>query len=419
MPREYTGRRGFLRTPVTGAPQLSASAGRATTALAAGTGRFPADSARWRIPHPRGRIGKAFATAAGAAMPAPSSTPDLYSLRDIATAAGVSESVVLELAARGSLPTLTPLDDTSPLDTLVAADDAIDAVRALAAGETLGRPSRAVVAVAAVLARPSGLPVLASTGLHAVVALVALGIASLGLRLGAAPVMIESISREPVRLVYLTEPGPGGGGGGGGRKQPLPAPKAELEGTHSLASPLPARDLPPPAPPPKVEPPKPLDATVIAPIASAPSDTRTVQGVLEHAPPQPSAGYGTGGGAGTGAGVGLGDGSGSGVGDGYGGGMGGGPYRAGSGIAPPRLLREVKASYTDEARRANISGDVDLEITIRRDGTVSDVKVLRGLGGGLNDRAIAAVRQWRFAPAQLKGVPVDVIVEVSVEFSLR
>jgi hypothetical protein len=157
-------------------------------------------------------------------MPAPSSAPDLYSLRDIASAAGVSDSVVLELAARGSLPTLTPLDDASPLDTLVAGPDAIEAVRALANGETLGRPSRAVVAVAAVLARPSGLPVLASTGLHAVVALVALGIASLGLRLGAAPVMLESIAHEPVRLVYLAEPGPGGGGGGGGRKQPRPAP---------------------------------------------------------------------------------------------------------------------------------------------------------------------------------------------------
>ena len=47
-----------------------------------------------------------------------------------------------------------------------------------------------------------------------------------------------------------------------------------------------------------------------------------------------------------------------------------GEYRAGSGIEPPRLLREVKAAYTDEARRANISGDVELEITIRRDGTV-------------------------------------------------
>jgi TonB family protein len=79
----------------------------------------------------------------------------------------------------------------------------------------------------------------------------------------------------------------------------------------------------------------------------------------------------------------------------------------------------VRATYTDEARRANITGEVDLEITIRRDGTVSDVRVLRGLRGGLNEQAIAAVRQWRFAPARMKGTPVDVIVEVSVEFTLR
>ena len=50
---------------------------------------------------------------------------------------------------------------------------------------------------------------------------------------------------------------------------------------------------------------------------------------------------------------------------------------------------------------------------------VGDVKVLRGLRGGLNDRAIQAVRQWRFAPGRMKGVPVDVVVEVGVEFRLR
>jgi TonB family protein len=50
---------------------------------------------------------------------------------------------------------------------------------------------------------------------------------------------------------------------------------------------------------------------------------------------------------------------------------------------------------------------------------VSDVKVLNGLPSGLNDRAIAAVRQWKFAPATRLGQPVDVIVEVEVEFKLR
>ena len=115
----------------------------------------------------------------------------------------------------------------------------------------------------------------------------------------------------------------------------------------------------------------------------------------------------------------MGEGDGSGIGDGSGGGMGGGPYRPGSGVAPPRLLKEVRAEYSDSARRANLEGEVELEIVIRRDGTVGDVKILKGLGLGLNNQAVQAVRQWRFAPARLKGTPVDVIVEVSVEFKLR
>jgi protein TonB len=226
--------------------------------------------------------------------------------------------------------------------------------------------------------------------------------------------------------VYLALPGPGGGGGGGGRRQQPPPPKAQRAGTHSLSSPIPARELPPPAPEPKpIEPPKPLEVKtlppVMAPIATAASDDKDEEGVLKDAPPPPtpSQGSGTGGGAGTGRGTGLGEGQGAGIGDGSGGGMGGGPYRPGSGVEPPRLLREVKATYTDEARRANISGEVEMEITIRRDGTVSDVRILRGLGGGLSERAVAAVRQWRFAPARMKGTPVDVIVEVSMEFTLR
>ena len=98
---------------------------------------------------------------------------------------------------------------------------------------------------------------------------------------------------------------------------------------------------------------------------------------------------------------------------------GGGPYRPGSGVLPPRILREVKAGYTEDARRANVEGGVVLEIVVRRDGSVSDVKLLNGLPHGLNERAIAAVRQWRFAPATRFGQAVDVVVEVEVEFKLR
>ena len=60
-----------------------------------------------------------------------------------------------------------------------------------------------------------------------------------------------------------------------------------------------------------------------------------------------------------------------------------------------------------------------LEVVVRRDGSVGEAHVLQGLGYGLEQRAIDAVKQWRFAPAQRKGAPVDVLVEVAVEFTLR
>lgn len=164
---------------------------------------------------------------------------------------------------------------------------------------------------------------------------------------------------------------------------------------------------------------EPLPA-LIAPIVAAPADTRTRVGVLEETTAEnKSRGAGTDGGIGTGAGTGIGEGTGPGVGPGSGGGIGGGPYRPGSGIEAPRLLREVKPDYTEDARRRNLEGDVLLEIVVRRDGTVGDVKLVKALGAGLDQRAVQAVRQWRFAPARRLGTPVDVIVEVSVEFKLR
>lgn len=159
---------------------------------------------------------------------------------------------------------------------------------------------------------------------------------------------------------------------------------------------------------------------VMAPVVTRPADERDREGLMAKVEePEPSSGPGSGGGVGTGTGTGLGEGDGSGIGDGSGGGTGGGPYRPGSGVDPPRLLREVRAEYSDAARRANLEGEVVLEIVVRRDGSVGDVKILQGLGLDLNDRAIRAVRQWRFAPARLKGTPVDVVVEVAVEFRLR
>lgn len=269
-----------------------------------------------------------------------------------------------------------------------------------------------------------------SSGVHGVLVALILFLSSLSLAPRAAVLRLDDRLNEPMRLVFLQSPGPGGGGGGGGLQQPAPPPKAMREGTRKISSPVPLRKEPKPIipapirPEPKPEPPPPLKAeplpVIVAPIITAPADTRSRVGVLEQATAQAdSHGPGRGAGAGTGNGAGLGPGDGDGIGPGSGGGTGGGPYRPGSGINPPRLLREVKADYTEDARRRSISGEVVLEIVVRRDGSVGDVRILKGLDRGLNDRAVQAVRQWRFAPAERQGAAVDVIVEVGVDFTLR
>jgi protein TonB len=83
------------------------------------------------------------------------------------------------------------------------------------------------------------------------------------------------------------------------------------------------------------------------------------------------------------------------------------------------VLHEVRPDYTEEARRSGLSGEVVLEIVVRSDGRVGAVRLVQGLGAGLDQRAIDAVRQWRFSPARRHGTPVDVLVEVAVEFRLR
>jgi protein TonB len=271
--------------------------------------------------------------------------------------------------------------------------------------------------------RVTKVPLALSSTVHAALVAILVFIATFNLAPRAAMLRIDPIN-DPARLVFLNIPGPGGGGGGGGLRQPEPPPKALREGHHTINSPLPERKDPAPVAPPPIPKPQPLKAetlpTVVAPILVAPADARTRAGVMQETTAvTESHGPGTGGGAGTGAGTGLGEGTGSGIGPGSGGGTGGGPYRPGSGIAPPRVLKEVKADYTEEARQRGLSGDVVMEIVVRADGAVGDVRILQGLGSGLNERAAQAVRQWKFAPATRQGAPVDVIVEVAVEFKLR
>lgn len=363
--------------------------------------------------------------------------PDVYTAQDIAAAAGVPERLVASLLARGEirsvaswLPAGHPVDPA--LYALVSHDEAVRAVGALASGLPVAVPApantlgRELFGPNPQTARPASMPLAVSSSLHGIVAATILLAGSLSA--AATPTPTEALKDpDPVRLVFLASPGPGGGGGGGGLRMKTPPPKAQRKGEANISSPLPVRKLPPPLEPkprPVEPPPTPIEAKVLppvmAPVATKPADTQDREGILaKTAQTETSSGPGSGGGVGTGQGTGIGQGDGSGIGEGSGGGTGGGPYRPGSGVTPPQLLKEVRAQYSDAARRANLEGEVELEIVIRRDGTVGDVRVLRGLGMGLNEQAVQAVRQWRFAPARLKGAPVDVIVEVAVEFRLR
>ena len=87
-------------------------------------------------------------------------------------------------------------------------------------------------------------------------------------------------------------------------------------------------------------------------------------------------------------------------------------------VVSPRLLHKVEPSYAPEAREALLEGTVVLQIEIWEDGRMHNPRVLSGLGMGLDERAIEAVRQWRFAPGTKNGEPVRVTAQVEVSFRL-
>jgi periplasmic protein TonB len=112
----------------------------------------------------------------------------------------------------------------------------------------------------------------------------------------------------------------------------------------------------------------------------------------------------------------------NGVGDHYGIGVGdneGNIYSPGhGGVTQPRAVYDPDPEYSDEARRAKFQGSVILAMIVGADGKPHDLKVQRSAGMGLDEKAMAAVNQWRFQPATLDGHPVAVRVSVEVSFRL-
>jgi periplasmic protein TonB len=94
------------------------------------------------------------------------------------------------------------------------------------------------------------------------------------------------------------------------------------------------------------------------------------------------------------------------------------PLRIGGDVKPPKKIRDVNPIYSAIAQSARVQGVVILEATIGVDGHVEQVRVLRSIPL-LDGSAIEAVKQWQYTPTLLNGVPVAVIMTVTVNFTLR
>jgi len=118
---------------------------------------------------------------------------------------------------------------------------------------------------------------------------------------------------------------------------------------------------------------------------------------------------------GLGGGLGMGVGSGPGGGGGYGGGL----MSVGGGVSAPQVIHSVEPEFTEEARRADYEGSVAIQLIVDSQGNPQDVRIVHHLGMGLDARAIAAVRQYKFKPALYQGHPVAVQMVIEVGFHLH
>jgi periplasmic protein TonB len=185
-----------------------------------------------------------------------------------------------------------------------------------------------------------------------------------------------------------------GGGGGGGEHNPIAASKGRLP------KPDWTRFTPPAVKPPE-NPRLAMMPTILAPPdLKLPSPNMPNWGDPLSKVINDSSGPGSGAGIGSGSGGGVGSGSGGGVGPGEGWGAGGGAPSAGTGgYGIPACLYCPNPQFSDEAVKAKYQGTVTLVAIITPDGRATDIHVVKGLGLGLDEKAIEAVRQWRFRPA--------------------
>ncbi|QHN04084.1 TonB family protein [Granulicella sp. WH15] len=193
-------------------------------------------------------------------------------------------------------------------------------------------------------------------------------------------------------------------GGGGGQKGPTPVTR----GNPPKFDPKPI--LPPMAPP-KIEP-----KLAVDPAINVQKDIKMAKSDLPNIgmPNSPLVGMSMGNGNGSG----LGSGNGNGMGPGSGGNTGGGVFRIGGGVSAPQILYQPEPEFSEEARKAKVAGNVLVYLQVNTDGRPMHVRVIRGIGLGLDEKAMEAVKQYKFRPAMKDGKPVIVEMNVEVNFQI-
>lgn len=221
----------------------------------------------------------------------------------------------------------------------------------------------------------------------------------------------DAIDLAHSRVARLVAPKAYRGGGGGGQQDLLPASRGRLpKFARRQFTPPSARD-------PEVQAMLVIEPTLIGPpeVKVPDLDFAKLGDPLGRDGP-PSNGPGRHGGIGGGSDGGVGGHKGPGYGDEDGGGIGGMGFTGR--ITAPSVLYKVEPEFSEEARKAKYQGTVILTIEVSEDGQPHRFRILRGLGLGLDEKAIEAVSRWKFKPAQRNGRPVRAAATIEVNFRL-
>jgi len=217
-----------------------------------------------------------------------------------------------------------------------------------------------------------------------------------------------------IRLWIPTNPGNEamGGGGGGGAHETVEPSRGHLPK-------LSATQITPPQIIRNEAPKLPVEATIVAPDLKLPDEKLPDIG-MPHSPQVSLASQGSGSASGFGSGNhgGIGHGDGNSFGPGFDGNYGGGVMHVGKGVSEPQLIYSVEPEFSDEARRAKYQGVCIVSVIVDAQGNPQHIHVARSLGMGLDEKAIEAVRQYKFKPAYYQGRPVAVSMDVVVNFRI-